>query len=136
MLIAKYYEDHQVDKEITVKVSKALDASPTLRSKKDLIMKFIESVNVSDKGVVEEWRAYIEHAKEVELDKIINEENLNPEETKKFVKEAFGSGAVKEVGVDIVKVLPPMSMFNTDREEKKKTVIQKITQFFERFFGL
>jgi type I restriction enzyme R subunit len=99
-------------------------------------MKFIESVNVSDKGVVEEWRTYIEHAKEVELDKIINEENLNPEETKKFVKEAFGSGAVKEVGVDIVKVLPPMSMFNTDREEKKKTVIQKITQFFERFFGL
>jgi type I restriction enzyme, R subunit len=136
MLIAKYYEDHQVDKEITVKVSKALDASPTLRSKKDLIMKFIESVNVSDKGVIEEWRAYIEHAKEVELDKIIQDENLNPEETKKFVKEAFGSGAVKEVGVDIVKVLPPMSMFNTDREEKKKTVIQKITQFFERFFGL
>ena len=99
-------------------------------------MKFIESVNVSDNGVVEEWRAYIEHAKEVELDKIINEENLNPEETKKFIKEAFGSGAVKEVGVDIVKVLPPMSMFNTDREEKKKNVLHKITKFFERFFGL
>jgi type I restriction enzyme, R subunit len=136
MLISKYYEDNQVDKEIMVKVSKAIDASPTLRSKKDLIMKFIESVNGSDNSVVEEWRAYIERAKEVELDKIINDENLNSEETKKFVKEAFGSGTVKAVGVDIVKVLPPMSMFDTDREEKKRSVLEKITQFFERFFGL
>jgi type I restriction enzyme R subunit len=136
MLISKYYEDHQVDKEILVKVSKAIDASPTLRSKKDLIMKFMESVNGTDNSVVEEWKKYIEKAKDIELEKIINEENLNPEETKKFVKEAFGGGAVKSVGVDIVKILPPMSMFNTNREEKKKNVIQKITQFFERFFGL
>lgn len=136
MLVAKYHEENKEDKEITVKVNKAIDASPSLRSKKDLIVRFLDSVNVNYESVIEEWKAYIENAKEVELDKIIEEENLNPEETRKFVKQAFISGEVKEVGVDIVKVLPPMSMFSAGREEKKRTVIQRIVAFFERFFGL
>lgn len=136
MLVAKYHAENKKDKEITVKVNKAIDASPTLRSKKDLIMQFIDSINVNFDSVIDEWKAYIEVAKEEELNKIITEENLNPEETRKFVKQAFISGEVKEVGIDITKVLPPMSLFSRDREEKKRTVIQKIIAFFERFFGL
>ena len=139
MLVAKYQKDNTSDKEIIVIVSKAIDSSPTLRNKKDLILKFIDTINVNTE-IVDEWRAYIDKAKEIELDKIIEEENLNADETRNYVKQAFERGVVKEVGIDIVKILPPMSMFGkttgVNREEKKKTVIQRILAFFERFFGL
>ncbi len=139
MLVAKYQDENMKDKEIVVSVSKAIDSSPTLRNKKDLIMKFIDTINVNTE-IIDEWKAYIEKAKEVELDKIIEEENLNPAETKAYIKQAFESGVVKEVGTDIVKIIPPMSMFGgsagQNREQKKKNVVQRILAFFDRFFGL
>ncbi len=139
MLVAKFYEETQQDKEIEIKVTKAIDSSPSLRNKKDLILKFIETINVNNE-LVDEWKAYIEKAKKEELNKIIEEENLKPEETKKYVSQAFNTGEMKSIGTDLTDILPPISMFKTrdgiDREEKKQTVFQKLLAFFERFFGL
>ncbi|MBQ9819635.1 MAG: hypothetical protein IJM60_05080 [Bacteroidales bacterium] len=46
-------------------------------------------------------------------------------------------GQVRTTGTDIDKILPPMSRFGGGkRQEKKKTVIEKIQNFFERYFGL
>jgi len=50
------------DKEIEVKISKAIDSSPTLRNKKDLILRFIDSININSE-IVDEWKIYIEKAK-------------------------------------------------------------------------
>ncbi len=139
MLVAKYYDDNKQDKEIVIKVTKAIDSSPSLRNKKDLILKFIDTINVN-KELVDEWKLYIEKAKEQELNKIIQEENLKAEETKKYVNQAFSTGEMKSVGTDITRILPAISMFgNKDgisREDKKQTVFQKLIGFFERFFGL
>lgn len=139
MLVAKYLDENMKDKEIEIKISKAIDSSPTLRNKKDLILKFIDSINVNSE-IVDEWKSYIEKAKEVELDKIIEEENLNKEETIKFIKQSFEIGEIKKFGTDVAKILPPTPMFGKDnaanREAKKETVIGKLLKFFERFFGL
>ena len=102
-------------------------------------MEFIKSLTV-DQSVADEWKRYIDQKKKEELDKIILEENLNREETHKFIEDSFKNGEVKETGTAIVKVLPPTSMFgNTngiDRSIKKTTVLQKLIDFFNRFFGL
>ena len=139
MLVAKGMDKNQTDKEIKVEVSKAIDASPSLRNKKDLIIKFIETINVND-DLIDEWQSYIEKAKEIELEKIINEENLIKEETKKYVNQAFSTGEMKSVGTDLTNILPAISMFGNkdgiNREVKKQTVFQKLTDFFERFLGL
>lgn len=139
MLVAKYYEKNIEDKEIYVQMMKAIDSSPSLRNKKDLIIKFVDSVNISD-DLIDAWKTYIEEAKEKELSKIIEEEKLKPEETKKYVAQAFKTGELKFIGVDLVKIMPAISMFATkdgvSRETKKQTVFQKILTFFERFFGL
>ena len=135
MLVQKYHDDNCRNAEILVTALKAIDASPELRSKKDLIENFISSVNQTD-DVQGEWKTYINRKKEEELQKIIDEEKLKPEETHRFVDEAFQTGEVKTSGTDISAILPPMSPFDKRRAEKKQTVIEKIKAFFERFFGI
>lgn len=67
------------------------------------------------------------------------EENLNQEETIKFVNNSLRDGFFKTKGTDIDKLLPPMSRFSkgaNNRLKKKKTVIQKLKKVFKKFKGL
>ena len=136
MLVQKYHDSHCDDKEVLVTIQKAVDASPELRSKKALIENFIAGINdVSD--VMIEWRQYVAEEKERQLVEIIKEENLKEEETRKFIDVAFRDGSVKTTGTDIDKLLPAMSRFGGgNRTEKKQSVITKLINFFERFFGI
>ena len=63
---------------------------------------------------------------------------MNEKETYKFVKKAFKDGAVETSGVEISKILPPISRFSKtgDRTIKKNNVIAKIVEFFKRFFTI
>ena len=136
MLVAKYHDTHCQDKEVLITIRKAIDASPELRSKKALIENFIDGINDVD-DVMVEWRTYVAAEKERELTAIIEEEKLKPEETRKFIENAFRDGSVKTTGTDIDKIMPPVSRFGGgNREEKKQGIITKLLKFFERFFGI
>lgn len=52
-----------------------------LRSKKELIERFIEIVNAAT-NVDEEWCKFVIEQKETDLSQLITEENLKQEETK------------------------------------------------------
>lgn len=136
LLVQKYHDTNCTDKEILVNISKAIGSSLQLRSKKELIESFISSVNAGtdvDRG----WREYVQRRKAEDLNEIIESEHLKPEETEKFIESSFRDGQVRTTGTDIDKILPPMSRFGGgDRQEKKKSVIEKIQSFFERYFGL
>lgn len=136
LLVQKYHDTNCTDKEILVNISKAIGSSLQLRSKKELIESFISSVNTGtdvDRG----WREYVERRKAEDLNEIIESEHLKPEETEKFIESSFRDGQVRTTGTDIDKILPPMSRFGGgNRQEKKKSVIEKIQSFFERYFGL
>ena len=136
MLVKKYHDSHCDDKEVLITIQKAVDASPELRSKKALIESFIAGINdVTD--VMAEWRSYVAEEKERQLKALITEENLKEEETRKFIDTSFRDGSVKTTGTDIDKLLPPMSRFGGgNRAEKKQSVIAKLIEFFERFFGI
>jgi len=114
-----------------------VDSSPTLRNKKDLIEAFVESLSV-DADVDVEWRSFIERKRQEELDRIIADEHLDPDATHAFIDGAFRDGAIHETGMAITRVLPPVSRFSPSGEHaaKKQTVIKKLGDFFERFFGL
>lgn len=136
LLVQKYHDSNCTDKEILVNISKAIGSSLQLRSKKELIENFISSVN-ADTDVDQGWREYVQRRKAEELQEIIESEHLKPEETEKFIESSFRDGQVRTTGTDIDKILPPMSRFGSgNRKEKKKTVIEKIRTFFERYFGL
>ena len=136
LLVQKYHDTNCTNKEILVNITKAIGSSMQLRSKKELIENFISSVN-ADTDVDQSWRDYVQHQKEEDLKELIESENLKPEETTKFIESSFRDGQVRTTGTDIDKILPPMSRFGGgNRQEKKKTVIEKIQSFFERYFGL
>ena len=135
MLVKKFHDSNGQDKEVLITIRKSIDASPELRSKKDLIEGFIAGINdVED--VVLEWHDYVEKEREAELSTIIAEENLKEAETRKFIENAFRDGEIKTIGTDIEAILPPVSNFGGKKARKKQTVIEKLKAFFERFFGI
>ena len=75
--------------------------------------------------------------KQDDLNEIITSENLKADETARFVENAFRDGAIRTTGTDIDKILPIVSRFGgSNRQEKKKTVIEKLKAFFEKYFGV
>lgn len=137
MLVKKYHDSHCEDKEVLITIQKAVDASPELRSKKQLIETFIAGVNDVD-DVMTEWHDFVSAQREKELAQIIQEEKLREPETRKFLESAFRDGEIKTTGTDIDKLMPPVSRFGGGgaRTKKKQTVIEKLKAFFERFFGI
>jgi type I restriction enzyme, R subunit len=125
------------DREIKATINRAIDSSPSLRNKKDLIEEFVDRLSVGE-DVADEWRAYLAAKREVELERIIAEENLKPDQTRAFIDAAFRDGQVRATGTAITTILPPVSRFakGSNHGAKKQTVIEKLTAFFERFFDL
>ena len=136
MKVAEYYKSNKKDKEILVDIKKAINSSIELRSKKELIEGFIDRVN-SSKNVTDDFKKFVREEKEKDLEKVIEEEKLKPEETKKFIDNSLRDGVLKTTGTDIDKLLPPVSRFGGgNRAEKKLGVIEKLKVFFDKYLGL
>lgn len=136
-LIKKYHEDHNKNREILVDINKAIDSSIELRNKKDLINQFITSLDIHSL-VDDDWKKFVDKQKIEELEKIIDNESLDRDATYAFVRNSFRDGSVTTSGTAITKVLPPVSRFSPtgERTQKRESVLNKLTSFFERFFNI
>jgi len=136
-LVAQYHKSRMKDKEILTSIDKAMSSSPELRSKKELIERFINSLNVHS-DVDRDWREFTDKNKAEELDRIIEEENLKPKEARKFIANAFRDGELKSSGTGFASILPPVSMFDEDNSlaKKKTVVLEKLKTFFEKYLGV
>ncbi len=136
MLVTKYHDTHCADKELLITIRKAVDSSPELRSKKQLIENFIAGINDVD-DVMNEWHSFVAEQREKDLTAIITEEKLKPEETRKFIEKSFRDGEIKTSGTDIEKIMPPASRFGGNgKAEMKQEVIDRLKVFFEKYYGL
>jgi len=135
-LVQKYHDSNCADKEIIVQIRKQMDASPDMRDKRELIEKFINQMT-PEKGadIGENWNEYIAREMKEELQTIIEDENLKPEETEKFVERAFMDGYVTETGTGIAKILPPTNPFLPESGEKKQSVITRLKEYLNKFLG-
>lgn len=136
-LIKKYHEDHVENRELLLDINKAIDSSVELRNKKDLINQFITALDVHS-VVDDDWHRFVDEKKVEELDRIISSENLDRDATYTFVRNAFRDGSVATTGTALSKVLPPLSRFSPsgERTQKRESVLDKLTYFFERFFDI
>lgn len=139
MLIRRYLAEHgpAEDVEIRAAIGRAIDSSPSLRNKKDLIEQFVDSLTV-DAEVDEEWQEFVAAKRAAELDQIIAEEGLHPQETKAFVDAAFRDGVLTSAGTAVTRILPPVSRFSpgSAHASKKQAVLNRLAEFFDRYFGL
>ena len=136
-LIKKYHTDNIKNKEILIDINRAIESSVELRNKKDLIEQFIQSLDISS-SIDGDWIDFVEKKKREELEKIIIDENLNHDETYKFIENSFRDGIVVTTGTSISKILPPVSRFSPDRQrtQKRENVLEQLIRFFERFFDI
>ncbi|MBG6219096.1 type I restriction enzyme R subunit [Arthrobacter sp. CAN_A6] len=140
LMLVQQYRDAKGDgddTEIRATISRAIDSSPSLRNKKDLIESFVDSISI-DSDVTDDWRSFIDAKRAEELEHIVTEEKLNPEATQAFVDMAFRDGGIQASGTAVTKILPPVSRFAAagGHADKKQAVLEKLGVFFDRFFKL
>ncbi|WP_196592044.1 type I restriction endonuclease subunit R, EcoR124 family, partial [Pectinatus frisingensis] len=72
-----------------------------------------------------------------DIQKMIDDEKLKPDETRKFIDNSFRDGMLKTTGTDVDKLMPPISRFGGgNRTAKKQTIIDKLKTFFKKYFGV
>ena len=138
-LVAQYHQTNCQDASIRVKIAKALDASPDLKDKRELVERFVDSQTPDGENVLDKWEAYVIEQRKQELEQIIADENLKSEETHRFMQQSFEDGYVTTNGLAVTNLLPPMPLFGAGagkRAAKKKSVIEKLEAFFKKFFNL
>ena len=123
--------------EIKSSIERAVDSSPVLRKKKDLVEAFVESLSATTE-IDTKWQEFVNEKMKSELDMLIRDENLNADATRAFVDDAFSDGSIPFSGTSILKVLPPISRFSQDNALglKKTVVLERLTDFFDRFYDL
>ena len=136
-LVRKYHEGHMQDKEIVVKIEKAIGASPDLRGKKELIEEFVANLTPQS-HIDDDWNTFVRRKMAQQLADLIKSENLKEAETRHFVANSFRNGYVQESGTEFASILPPMSRFTPggERLKKREAVVEKVKEFFDRFWDL
>ena len=136
MLVKKYQQEGNQNKEIVVTIEKAVNSSMNLRSKMELIRNFLSRINAQTE-VDGDWKKFVDEQRENELAVIINEEKLKVEETHKFIDNSFRDGVLKTTGTDIDVIMPAVSRFGGgNRAEKKKRVIDRLMAYYEKYVEL
>ena len=138
MLVQKYHDTNCTDKLIIADVERAINSSYELRNKRDLIERFIDSLE-SNEDVTADWKKYIAEQKEKELAAIIADEALDDAATREFVARSFAEGEVAETGTEITRLMtkkPSRFAPANAYADMKARVIEKLKAFFERFNGL
>ena len=136
MLVKKYQQEGNQNKEIVVTIEKAVNSSMNLRSKMELIRNFLSRINAQTE-VDGDWKKFVDEQRENDLVVIIEEEKLKMEETHKFIDNSFRDGVLKTTGTDIDVIMPAVSRFGGgNRAEKKKRVIDRLMAYYEKYVEL
>lgn len=133
-LIAKYHKDQATNYEPILKL---LDSSLSLRSKKELFLRFIDSLHTQS-NVEKDFSAYIKTHKNNALQDIINTLNLDPKKTKEFMQDSFERGELRSYGKAFNEIYEG-PLFGDEANQThtiRQQALQKLQAFFELFKGL
>ncbi len=121
-------------------IRRIIRASIGNRAKEGLIVDFINSTNlneIQDKpSIIASFYAYANERLKSEAAELINSENLNTDEAKRYITTSLKREYASENGTELNAVLPKMSPLNPQYLTKKHTVFQKIVTFIEKFRGI
>ena len=115
-------------------------ASVGNRAKESLIVDFINDTDldtITDKAsIIESFFEYAQCKQAKEVSELINSENLNEEEAKRYITISLKREFVSDNGTDFNSILPKMSPLNPLYLTKKHKVFQLISVFVDKFKGV
>lgn len=138
LILEKSKENNDIE-TLKDEIRRVLRSSLGTRAKEDLVMKFINRTKLSDlknsNDILESFYSYAKKEKEIEIEKLIKEENLK-EGAKRFVEKSINKGFADSTGSELDSLLPPTSRRQGARETKKMNILQKIRKIVEIFIGI
>lgn len=121
-------------------VTRTIRSSIGNRAKEGLVVDFINTTNLdaikNKQDIIAEFFSYAQEKKREEVDSLIEEEGLNPENAKRYIERSLNRGEATENGTELNALLPKMSPLNPQYLNKKQSVFQKIVAFVEKFKGV
>ncbi|MBP2097490.1 type I restriction endonuclease subunit R [Enterococcus rivorum] len=129
------------DKEILVEeIRRIIRASIGNRAKESLVVDFINQTDLDEfqdkASIIDSFFSFAQKAQKREADELIEEEELNKNEAKRYILASLKKEYVSENGTEINEILPKMSPLNPKYLIKKQRVFQKLSVFVEKFKGV
>ena len=119
---------------------RVIRASIGSRAKESLIVDFINQTDldgIGDKAsVIDAFFQFAQKAQKREAEELIQSENLNEQEAKRYIRASLKREYATENGTALSATLPKMSPLNPQHQTKKQTVFEKVSAFVEKFKGV
>lgn len=136
-LLARYKELKESDRSaFRDNIINILNSNPQLRSKRELIEKFINEnlVNIDAQNIEEEFEKFWDDEKVKEFDKICEEENLIKDEVKNLIDTYLYDERIP-LSDDIVKTLQVKPKL-LERKKIATRVLDRLMGFVEKFYDM
>ena len=129
------------DKDALIdEVRRLIRSSIGNRAKESLVVDFINQTDLEDiedkAGIIDAFFDYAHQQQKIEAEKLIADERLNVEAAKRYMQRSLKNEYASVNGTDLNEILPKMSPLNPQFLPKKRTVLQKIMDFVEKFKGV
>ncbi len=126
------------DKESLIEeISSVVSANTSSREKESLVVDFINQTDLNKMknapDTIEEFHNFAQEEKMKEIDILIEENNLNEQLTKEYIKKSLRDGKPNSNGEELKNILPKMSPLNPKYTKMKKEVFEKIEFFVKKF---
>lgn len=119
---------------------RVIRASIGNRAKESLIVDFINETDldkIQDKaGIIDSFFAYAQKRQKIEAQALIEEENLNTVEAKRYITNSLKREYASEYGTALHDIMPKMSPINKQYTIIKQKIFQRISDFVEKFKGV
>ncbi len=126
--------------ELVEEIRRVIRASVGNRAKEGLVVDFINETDLDDikekATIIDAFFAYAQARQSKEVSELIEEEDLNSEEARRYIATSLKREYASENGTELNSILPKMSPLNPQYLTKKQTVFQKIASFVEKFKGV
>ncbi len=126
------------DKSVLVEEMRRITrSSAENRAKESLIVDFINQTSldeIKDKAsVLDAFYQFAQKEQKKEAEELIREEQLNEEAAKRYILASLKKEYASENGTGLNEALPKMSPLNPEYHTKKRSVLEKISAFVEKF---
>jgi len=139
-LIFEHNKRIKTKAELVEEVRRVIRASLGNRAKEGLLVDFINQTDLDQIGdkasVIEAFFAFARAEQQREAEELINAENLNIEEARRYISSSLKREYASDAGTDLNSILPKMSPLNPQYLSRKQSVFQKIVAFVEKFKGV
>ncbi|MCA0177168.1 MAG: type I restriction endonuclease subunit R [Proteobacteria bacterium] len=139
-LIFEHNKKIKSKSELVDEVRRVIRASLGNRAKESLLVDFINQTDLDQIGdkasVIDAFFKFAQAEQQQEVQELITTENLNAEATRRYIATSLKREFASENGTELNAVLPKMSPLNPQFLIKKRTVLQKIAAFVEKFKGV